>query len=808
MNKRKKDDNVFIAANAMDIKKTLDSNEIGSAEYMKMIKQLCSEYVKLRNISTEKIFKESGSEALPCTEIFKTNEFYNKRRIKAAIEYLPQIAAQYRQKYQKLSVEQMTLTLMFEKSMYMPDSSPVRNISIDIITATALYILDDLFQNNNLYEAAMYIPVDEETIGNIEMSNDFEDYLFETNLIRGLVYLLLKRNNENSAIYTHNTVKRTRETVAQREYRHECISDMITKSETEEDCNNALTSLYETIQTMNPRERLDNILSLMSPETVKRAENQFKEDVFSYLDNAFDALNNIWLDFVNISHSFESELLNMDKLRKKLLKENTEYAQKMHNAKKQYVKKTLPVNVSAIDPLDTGATNPLNRIQTRTDFINAGLDASNEYIYAFEKLRKIHDTMSDMSANIRRANMIVINRHLPQIINDSDEKDASDTLKEMSNRWAHSLFDKTERFSVSNPFETCFAFFNLLDSGDNIVWLIEIVLAVISYAIDKLPWTNMFQRRNKQETNIENDNYDSYVYKYDECADQRKNTLMYSQKYNSYLYNKSNDFSTDTEDLLKRNLSQILFSMSGTLPPRNIFDYDLNSRDDLIKSGFNKKNADMMRIMFQYAKSATKVKFDYNRLYNDIKKQQITKSQTDDKIKMLKETHQKEIDTLEKEIRSLKQQLKAEKAKSDKLVEDTKTEKQELIALRDTIYRLQNDNTMEELEKKVEIDLPYTLKTNIVIFGGHDSWLRAFRPLIKNVRIIDPHTNPDINLIRNADTVWMQSNAMPHSYYNKIMDITRLRKIPVQYFAHASAEKCARQLAEYDMTQAEKLALR
>ena len=85
------------------------------------------------------------------------------------------------------------------------------------------------------------------------------------------------------------------------------------------------------------------------------------------------------------------------------------------------------------------------------------------------------------------------------------------------------------------------------------------------------------------------------------------------------------------------------------------------------------------------------------------------------------------------------------------------------------------------------------------MFGGHESWLRAFRPLVKNVRIIYPHTNPDINLIRNADVVWMQTNAMPHSYYNKIMDIVRLRKIPVKYFAYASAEKCARQLAAEDM---------
>ena len=32
----------------------------------------------------------------------------------------------------------------------------------------------------------------------------------------------------------------------------------------------------------------------------------------------------------------------------------------------------------------------------------------------------------------------------------------------------------------------------------------------------------------------------------------------------------------------------------------------------------------------------------------------------------------------------------------------------------------------------------------------------------------------------------------------KIMEIVRMKKIPVKYFAYASTEKCALQLAEYD----------
>lgn len=73
-------------------------------------------------------------------------------------------------------------------------------------------------------------------------------------------------------------------------------------------------------------------------------------------------------------------------------------------------------------------------------------------------------------------------------------------------------------------------------------------------------------------------------------------------------------------------------------------------------------------------------------------------------------------------------------------------------------------------------------------------------PEIENADKIQlPYTKPDANLIRHADVVWMQTNAMPHSFYGKIMEIVRQRKIPVKYFAYASADKCAKQLAEDDM---------
>ena len=90
------------------------------------------------------------------------------------------------------------------------------------------------------------------------------------------------------------------------------------------------------------------------------------------------------------------------------------------------------------------------------------------------------------------------------------------------------------------------------------------------------------------------------------------------------------------------------------------------------------------------------------------------------------------------------------------------------------------------------------------MFGGHDSWAREIKPRLPDVRFIDKSMVPNAELIRRADIVWIQSNAISHAYYYKILDETRKYSIPVRYFSYASALKCAEQLAQQDMQEAQK----
>ena len=49
-------------------------------------------------------------------------------------------------------------------------------------------------------------------------------------------------------------------------------------------------------------------------------------------------------------------------------------------------------------------------------------------------------------------------------------------------------------------------------------------------------------------------------------------------------------------------------------------------------------------------------------------------------------------------------------------------------------------------------------------------------------------------LIRRADVVWIQTNAISHGYYYKIIDEVRKYDVRVRYFSYASAQKCAEQI--------------
>ncbi len=122
-------------------------------------------------------------------------------------------------------------------------------------------------------------------------------------------------------------------------------------------------------------------------------------------------------------------------------------------------------------------------------------------------------------------------------------------------------------------------------------------------------------------------------------------------------------------------------------------------------------------------------------------------------------------------------------------------ERSELAQLRETLYRLRAGEDETEPDGGPLVELPWQVRRRTVVFGGHDSWRKAVKPLLPGARFYDREALPDLNAIRGADVVWLQVNALSHKYYYRIIDAARKGDIPVRYFGSASAKKCAVQLA-------------
>lgn len=134
---------------------------------------------------------------------------------------------------------------------------------------------------------------------------------------------------------------------------------------------------------------------------------------------------------------------------------------------------------------------------------------------------------------------------------------------------------------------------------------------------------------------------------------------------------------------------------------------------------------------------------------------------------------------------------------------ETMQDRAELSQLRETLFELRTGEGQPEDEVGTEIEFPYQTKQRIVAFGGHDTWRKAIRPMLPGVRFFDREMLPDVNAIRGADVVWIQSNAISHPFYYRVIDLARKENISIRYFGFASAKKCAEQLAADEMAAAE-----
>ena len=97
-------------------------------------------------------------------------------------------------------------------------------------------------------------------------------------------------------------------------------------------------------------------------------------------------------------------------------------------------------------------------------------------------------------------------------------------------------------------------------------------------------------------------------------------------------------------------------------------------------------------------------------------------------------------------------------------------EHRELADLREIVFNAQfadsSPDQQPQSPESPEYDYPYETQKRTTVFGGHDTFLKAIKPMLPNVRFIDAHYmtfSPE--LVRNADIVWVQINCISNPMF-------------------------------------------
>lgn len=357
------------------------------------------------------------------------------------------------------------------------------------------------------------------------------------------------------------------------------------------------------------------------------------------------------------------------------------------------------------------------------------------------------------------------------------------------------VLEELLKYEVEDPYRLYFTGFYLMAIQDDLFWCLNLYIAVLSRGNHQLPCMSTCGKTEDTEVfNLK----EPYPF---EMPDSEK--LLHDMHDPKVQFR---DESEENDEYF--SYSQWLYYNTGVEPSRLIETYKTYASE----VAFALDHPEYARIaLTTFFELADKRKLADEPSGDSIENAKPQKNAEEHIIKAQTsqiEDLEKENDKLRAELAKAKQALKTaeneayEERKKNKDYQDTiqdlsdKCEEttKELSELRTMIHSAEETDS----EFSFTVDFPYNPTKKYVILGGHNSFLRSIKRLLPNVKYVDRDDRPNVNLLLNADAVWCQSNAIPHSLFTPFIEKARLLNIPFLYFSYCSAEKCAEQLVEYD----------
>ena len=436
--------------------------------------------------------------------------------------------------------------------------------------------------------------------------------------------------------------------------------------------------------------------------------------------------------------------------------------------------------------------------------INAQIDQIERLYHQIENLGDRFDELQEQTQEFysRERTYSIYMSECGRIPNTSDE-DFSGIPPSLS-----------EPMRLSDAYGLCFALLYLIETGDNLPWLYGACYGFMMEVCESLPWG--LEEYDEIEDPIWNNDHDE--------TDVPKAATVPDWNERKYTYK-------DSSCYYPKSLAQILYEKTGCILPRDCTIY-YPEYETFRQYGIKGKDASIMMLMSAALSTARRnvhannLDPEYFRLMNLDPQEDDTNHKEGEAGTEPNENHKLEtdverpkdekdqlIDQLRKELKRSKESLHSAETESRNARKELtaarsvyEREHRELADLREIVFNAQfadaTPDQQSQSHESPEYDYPYETKKRTTVFGGHDTFLKAIKPMLPNVRFIDANYmtfSPE--LVRNADIVWVQTNCISHPMFWNVVKYTKQYGVQLRYFTQASAERCADQIVEADKGQ-------
>lgn len=486
------------------------------------------------------------------------------------------------------------------------------------------------------------------------------------------------------------------------------------------------------------REAYEQVIGLLDPEAIRDAVTRYENDVWTFYRLSFTAM-----------HMIEDRMFA-------LMDELMELRGQAPNMLAPKQASPLLVKQETVSP-----SNIL-------DFLSVPPSRMEALSRQIEALKDI--TFTDFS-----------------LVNDREK-----TTRRLKHIIPEELANEIIRFRVEDPFESAFALLYLLDTDSDIPWYYYGSISVAYTMVDQLPYVT-------GEWNANNPLVLSGL-----------NTVLYEHNYSGYRWQDMTDASDEpVQRGLATNLSQLLFSYTGSLFPRVV--PDISSLNTFLErfEDLTEREKELCALLLHSlsACGSRAISLDEYRLLQEINwedesgDEQTTEETAEDTADSL-EMIQKENDQLRQKnarlmsiIRESQELKKAQKKQIEQFTLTVKQQQKELNDLREKVFL--SDQTQADEPDDKTIQYPYYSNIKNLSFGGQASWINEMKTKLPNMVFISAETMPNTDLIRGADTIWIQTNSISHKHYYKIMSALKGVEKQIRYFVFPGVNKCAEQVVRY-----------